>query len=79
MESKTFANMDVGAVYAIYITPEESSGINHIELKVETRWIRSSPEKFAVGFQAVQGEGNHMFGKYVDYLKTHHHERQAVG
>jgi hypothetical protein len=79
MESKTFADMDVGAVYAIHIAPEKSADINGIELKVETRWIRSSPEKFAVGFQVVQGGGNHMFEKYVDYLKAHHHERKAVG
>jgi hypothetical protein len=71
MESKTFADMVVGNVYDIRITPEESTGINYIELKVEIRWIRSSPEKFAVGFQVAEGS-NRPFGKYVDFLKEHH-------
>jgi hypothetical protein len=71
MESKTFVNMDVGSTYTICITPEGSAGINHIELKVEIRWIRSSPEKFAVGFQVAEAR-NRMFEKYVEHLKAYH-------
>jgi hypothetical protein len=75
MESKTFADMDVGASYGIHVTPEEHAGINHFELTVEVRWILSSPEKFSVGFRIVQGTGR-SFEKYMDYLKDRH-QRQA--
>jgi hypothetical protein len=69
MESKTFADLDVGSSYSIQIIPEGSTGINRIDdLSVEIRWIRTSPEKFAVGFQVLQP--NRSFEKYVEYLKA---------
>jgi hypothetical protein len=71
MESKTFADMDVGASYGIRVTPEEHAGISHFELTVEVRWILSSPEKFSVGFRIVQG-ASRAFEKYVDFLKDRH-------
>jgi hypothetical protein len=75
MESKTFADMDIGASYDIHVTPEEHTGISHFELTVEVRWIVSSPEKFSVGFRIVHGAGR-AFEKYVDYLKERT-QRQA--
>jgi hypothetical protein len=75
MESKTFADMDIGASYGIRVTPEEHAGISSFELTVEIRWILSSPEKFSVGFRVIQG-GGRSFEKYVDYLKDRQ-QRQA--
>jgi hypothetical protein len=74
MESKTFADMDVGASYVIHIAPEKHAGISHFELTVEVRWILSSPEKFSVGFRVIQGNSR-AFEKYIDYLKEHHQRR----
>ena len=76
MESKTFVDMDVGASYVIHVTPETHAEKNHFELTVEVRWILSSPEKFSVGFRALQGN-NRAFEKYVDYLKEHHQRRAS--
>ncbi|MDR1411973.1 MAG: PilZ domain-containing protein [Spirochaetaceae bacterium] len=75
MESKTFADMDVSAVYTIRIDPETSAGISRFELTVELRWILSSPEKFSVGFKTVRGS-NRLFEQYVGFLKEQH-RRQA--
>jgi hypothetical protein len=68
MESKTFADMDIGASYVIQIVPEKHVGIGHFELTVEVRWILSSPEKFSVGFKVIQGNSR-TFERYVEYLK----------
>ncbi|MDR2136014.1 MAG: hypothetical protein LBO76_05295 [Treponema sp.] len=68
MESKTFVEMDLGGVYTIRISPEISSGVKQFELKVETRWIQSSQDKFTAGFMVVDG-GNHSFQRYVDFLR----------
>ncbi|MDR2051976.1 MAG: PilZ domain-containing protein [Treponema sp.] len=79
MESKTFADMDVGASYEISVTPEKHTGINHLELTVEVRWILSSPEKFSVGFRVVQGNSHafEKFEKYVDYLRERNQRRAS--
>ncbi|MDR3337897.1 MAG: hypothetical protein LBT16_11920 [Treponema sp.] len=70
MESKTFAGLDVGSSYTIQIIPEASAGINRIDdLTVEVRWARTSPEKFAVGFQVLQSSRS--FEKYVEYIRAH--------
>jgi hypothetical protein len=74
MESKTFADMDVGSSYAIRVTPEEHAGIGHFELTVEVRWILSSPEKFSVGFRITQGNSR-TFEKYVEFLKEQYQRR----
>jgi hypothetical protein len=67
MESKTFAGLDVGSSYSIQIIPEGSNRID--DLTVEVRWTRTSPEKFAVGFQVLQS--NRSFEKYVEYIRVH--------
>jgi hypothetical protein len=74
MESKTFADMDVGASYSISVTPEEHAGIGHFELTVEVRWILSSPEKFSVGFRVVQGNSR-AFEKYVEFSREQYQRR----
>jgi hypothetical protein len=66
LESKTFVDMDMGAVYVMQITPEASSGISQFEIPVEIRWIESSPEKFIAGFMLTQSS-NRLFQKYVEY------------
>jgi hypothetical protein len=74
MESKTFADMDVGSSYVISVTPEKHAGIGHFELTVDVRWILSSPEKFSVGFRVVQGN-SHAFEKYVEFSKEQYQRR----
>jgi hypothetical protein len=69
MESKTFVEIEVGALYTICITPPPFTGMQNFEITVEVRWIQSSPEKFSLGLMVAQG-GNRFFKRYVNYIKA---------
>jgi hypothetical protein len=71
MESKIFADIEIGSNYVMRINPDESSGMKPFDVTVEVRWALSSPDNFALGLLVTQGD-NRFFQKYVDYLKSHH-------
>jgi hypothetical protein len=69
MESKTFVDIDAGSVHSIEITPESAAGIPAFKFEVKVCWVRSTAEKFSVGFQ-ITHDGGRPLEKYIEFLKN---------
>jgi hypothetical protein len=69
MESRTYAAIDAGGHYTMWIKPEATSGVKFFELEVEVRWIKSTETKFSCGFLVVNYPVDRSFEKYIDYIK----------
>jgi hypothetical protein len=70
MESRTYAAIQIGECYRMWIQPEISANIKAFELEVEVRWVQSSETNFTAGFLIVSAPPNSPYEKYIDHVKT---------
>jgi hypothetical protein len=69
MESRTYAAIQVGERYTMWIQPEHSANVSAFELEVEVRWVQSSETNFASGFLIVSASVSNHYEKYIDRIK----------
>jgi hypothetical protein len=69
MESRTYAAIQVGERYTMWIQPEPSANISTFELSVEVRWTQSRETIFSSGFLIVSAPVNNYYEKYIDRIK----------
>jgi hypothetical protein len=69
MESRTYAAIQVGERYTMWIQPESSANVSVFELEVEVRWVQSNETSFSCGFLIVSVPINPYYAKYIDRIK----------
>ncbi|MDR0585792.1 MAG: hypothetical protein LBG26_00980 [Treponema sp.] len=78
MKSRTYAAIQTGERYTIWIQPERSANISAFELKVEVRWTQSSETSFSSGFLIVSAPANNHYEKYIDHVKITFSEKKGI-
>jgi hypothetical protein len=69
MESRTYAAIQIGERYLMWIQPEPSANVSTFELEVEVRWVQSSETSFSSGFLIISVPVSPYYEKYIERIK----------